>query len=159
MKNAFASGLHLKEAHPGVVLALQADARNHPGGLPAIAEITGRNYGTLRNMLCPTFMQQEPPLSLVIDVIELTGGRRTVPAIAQTGNQTALPLVMAGEGTPDEVARAFLDVVGRAGKLEGRTVEALADRLLVTRERVEMVELADDMIRAALQFRALASGG
>lgn len=159
MRSANGAGVHVKEAHAAVVRALQADARHHPGGIQALAEITGRNYGTLRNQLCPTYVDTDLSAHVLLDVVELTGGRLTVPSVAMLGNQTAVPVADAtAGGSVVEVSQSFLQAVHEVGILEARTVEALSDGRLSSSERADLVRMATGVIEAASRFRALVTG-
>lgn len=158
MKHSNRQRQHVKQRFPAIFRSLQADARDYHGGLPALADQLGRAYGGMKNALCPTNCDSEPTAELIFDVIEATGGHRTVTAIARLGGMTALPLCEMSHGEPADVCAAFLDVARRAGAVSARTVEALADNRLTSAERDEVANLLDDLIGAAVQMRALVRG-
>ncbi|WP_341649964.1 phage regulatory CII family protein [Thauera humireducens] len=158
MKHSNKPRKHVKERFQAVFRSLQADAREYPGGLPALSDQLGRAYGGMKNALCPTNYDSEPTAELIFDVIEACGGHRTVTAIARLGDMTALPMCQMSHGEPADVCNAFLDVARRAGAVSARTVEALADDRLTSAERDEVANLLDDLIGAAVQMRALVRG-
>ena len=158
MKHSKQPRPHVKQRFPAVFRALQADARDYPGGLPALSDQLGRAYGGVKNALCPTNYDAEPTAELIFDVIEAGGGQRTVTAIARLGDMTALPMCDLGHGEPADVGNAFMGVVRRAGAVNQRTVEALSDNKLTSMERDEVANLLDDLIGAAVQMRALVRG-
>lgn len=158
MKHAKSINLHVKSRFPAVFRALQADARDYPGGLPAVAEQLGRNYGSLRNAISPTNPNNEPTAELIFELIEACGAHRTVTAIARLGDMTAIPMCDASGGEPADVGNAFMEVVQRAGAVNARTVEALADGRLSSSERDEVADLLDNLISAAVQMRAVVRG-
>lgn len=158
MKRSSTPALHVKQKRAAIFRALQADARDYAGGLPALAQQLGRNYASMRNALNPTNLDSEPTFELVLDVIESTGGARTVPAVAWVGDQTALPAPGLDEGTCEEVTAAFMKLVGKAGKLKVATVQAMADGRICTAERDDLADLLDKLIASGVAMRALLRG-
>lgn len=158
MKRSVARRAHVKERYPSVFRSLQADARDYPGGLPALADQLGRSYGSLRNALGPTNHDSEPTLELFLEILEATGGARSIPATARLGDQTALPFVAHEEGSCAEAVRQFLEFVGHAGAVQAGVVEAVADGRLCSAERTELADLLDDLLRATLSLRAIVRG-
>lgn len=158
MKRSATRRPHVKERWPSIFRSLQADARDYPGGLPALAEQLGRAYGSLRNAVGPTNHDSEPTLELYHEILEATGGPRCIPATARLGDQTALPLVAHEEGSCAETVAQFLEFVGRAGAVQAGVVEAVADGRLCSAERTELADLLDDLLRATLSLRAIVRG-
>ena len=147
-----------KARFKAVFMGLQADARSYPGGLPELAHQLGRNYGPLRNALCPTTTDAEPTMELVLEVIEATGGQQAAQAVARLAGMTALPIPHAGHGEAHEVMGGFMSVVKEAGKLDMQTAEALEDGRLTAVERQAIAASLDALIAAAVEMRAMVRG-
>jgi len=159
MKKAFPEALTIKERHAGLFRALQADARDYPGGVSELADQTGYNYHTLRNGLCPTAHGQVPAFELVVDVIENTGAPRTLQYLARLGGQTVMPAVDVGDGSLASVSMTFLAAVHSVGVANATAAEALADNVLTRAERVKMADDLEPAIADLIRMRDQLRGG
>lgn len=140
MKHSSNEQAHVKQRFRAVALAIQADARNYHGGLPDLADQLNRNYGSLRNALCPTTYNAEPTLSLLLETIEATGGDRTIAAIARIGGKR---VVAADQDDTDDSPDSMLrKLTSKSGHLLSGFAEALEDGRLDSSEKAK---LADDL--------------
>ena len=67
-----------KQTDRGLFLALQADAKDYPGGIRALAEMLGVNGNTLGNGLNPDHDAQPPSFALTSRFIKTAQAKRTV---------------------------------------------------------------------------------
>lgn len=158
MKHGISSKPHVKERHRPVFLAAQADGRHYVGGMPAVAQQLGRNYGSIGNEYCPTTFNAQPTIGGFLDFIEITHAARTVQAVAMLAGMTAIPMPHGSSGTPSDVVAAFMHVVKEAGRVNERTAEALEDGRLDAQERADVGDYLDALIAAAVDMRALVRG-
>jgi hypothetical protein len=158
MKRTYTDRPHPKARFKAFFMGLQTDARSYPGGLPELAHQLGRNYGPVKNALCPTHEDAEPTLELVLEIIEATGGQQAAQAVARLAGMTALPIPHAGHGEATEVMSGFMSVVKEAGRLDMQTAEALEDGKLSVIERQTIAASLDALISAAVEMRAMVRG-
>ena len=158
MKRTYTDRPHPKARFKAFFRGLQTDARSYPGGLPELAHQLGRNYGPVRNALCPTNTDAEPTMELVLEVIEATGAQQAAQAIARLAGMTALPIPHAGHGEALEVMQGFMSVVKEAGRLDMQAAEALEDGRLSAVERQTIAASLDALVSAAVEMRAMVRG-
>lgn len=140
MKHSLNEQAHVKQRFRPVALAIQADARAYHGGIPDLADQLGRNYGSLRNALCPTTYNAEPTLSVLLETIEATGGDRTIAAIARLGGKRVVDADCDhSDDSPDSMLRKL---TSKSGHLLSAFAEALEDGRLDSSEKAR---LADDL--------------
>ncbi len=144
MKRSFVPGSHIKVRHSAVVLALQQDARRYGGGLPELADQLGRNYGTLKNALCPTNYNSEPTAELLLDVIETTGGAQTIAAIARLGGMRAVA-VPDNDVLPASKPELLRHLTATSGRCLAEFAEALGDGVVDADERARLVALLEQL--------------
>ena len=68
----------IKSTHRALFLALQADAKEFPGGISGVAKLIGVNGNTLANGINPDHPTAPPPFATIVEIITLTQARRTV---------------------------------------------------------------------------------
>ena len=130
----------LKARYRHVLLPLQSDAKRYHGGIHGLAVATERNGAVLCHKLCPDDASAAPTLEDFLSDVE------TVP-------------VVPSHRAPRDVLRAFLGLVQQAGEATSAGADAVADGVLSADERAALEPLLDELIGAAVEFRALVRGG
>ena len=72
-----------KQTHRSLFLAMQADAKEFPGGIRAIAEVMGMNGQTLANGINPDHEAPPPSFAVVLEIVVLAQAKRTVFSLSQ----------------------------------------------------------------------------
>ena len=62
---------------------MQADAKEFPGGIRAIAEVMGMNGQTLANGINPDHEAPPPSFAVVLEIVVLAQAKRTVFSLSQ----------------------------------------------------------------------------
>ena len=131
-----------KEVHRSLFLALQADAKEFPGGISGIAKSIGMNGKTLANGLNPDHEAPPPSFSVILEIIVLTQAKRSVFAIAQLVNQVTMDLDEPSDSCSEEKQiELFLTLVSSASKVMGDGSEFAKDKNFNASERRELAPL------------------
>lgn len=136
----------LKTRYRHVLTALQGDAKRYHGGIHGLASATERNGAVLCHKLCPNDVSAAPTLEDFLTDVETLQSVATVNALALLVGRTTVP-VSPTHRAPRDVLRAFLGLVRQA------------DGVLSADERAGLEPLLDELIGAAVEFRALVRGG
>lgn len=96
--------MSIKQTDRALFLAMQADAKDFPGGIRGLANFMGRNNSTLSNQLNTEHESAPPSLEVFVELIKLTKGRRTALAIAHMVDQVTMDLPSAEVSTDDPKA-------------------------------------------------------
>lgn len=115
-----------KQTHRALFLALQADAKEFPGGIRAIAEAMGMNGNTLSNGLNPDHEAPPPSFAAILEIVVLAQSKRTVFALAQLVGQVPMDFQLEHH-SPAESVRMFLSLIGTVSVLLGKGSEAAKD--------------------------------
>lgn len=105
----------IKQTHRALFLALQADAKEYPGGIRALAEIAGLNGNTLANGINPDHEAAPPSFGVVMEIIVLAQARRAVFALAHLVGQVPMDFQME-DRSPSDSIRLFMELVSTASK-------------------------------------------
>ena len=146
--------LHVKELFRGVFVALRADMKHRDGGASAVADECGFNAVVLNHKLSPDYRDDTPTLEQFLTVIERGECKRAVAAVAALVGQAAID-VPAGDVCPKSVIAAFMALLAQAGKLTAQGATDLADGRLDAAERERQAAMLDELIPAAVQYRAV----
>lgn len=76
-----------KQSDRAFFLALQADAKDFPGGIRALAAQIGVNNNTLANGINPDHEAPPASFALILEVIKLAQAKRAVFSLAQMVGQ------------------------------------------------------------------------
>lgn len=148
----------LKTRYRHVLTALQGDAKRYHGGIHGLASATERNGAVLCHKLCPNDASAAPTLEDFLTDVETLQSVATVNALALLVGRTTVP-VAPTHRAPRDVMRAFLGLVQQAGEATAAGADAVADGVLSADERAGLEPLLDELISAAVEFRALVRGG
>jgi len=136
-----------KDAHRALFLALQADAKEFPGGIRAIAEAMGMNGNTLSNGINPDHEAPPPSFAAILEVIVLSQAKRGVFALAQLVGQVPMDFELE-QKSPAESVRLFLSLIGTASDLLGKGSEAAKDGRFDANERLMLEPLLLALMKA-----------
>lgn len=104
-----------KQAHRALFLALQADAKEYPGGIRAIAHTMGMNGNTLANGLNPDHDAPAPSFGTILEIITLAQARRAVFSLAQMVGQVPMDVEL-DSVDPKAALAAFFELVQSASR-------------------------------------------
>lgn len=93
----------IKQSHRALFLALQADAKEYPGGVRAIADAMAMNGNTLANGLNPDHDAPPPSFSAILEIIVLAQARRSVFALAHLVRQVPMDFELQARAPRDAV--------------------------------------------------------
>lgn len=144
---------HVKVRYRSLFLALHAAALRHPGGITAMARVLGRNGQVMANQLNPND-GAIPPADVLLSVIELAGAVEALNALAWLLGCTTVP-IQAHDRAPREVMAGFLALMQRASAATQAAAQGLEDGRLDHEERTDLLPLLDQLIAAAVEFRAV----
>ena len=136
-----------KQAHRALFLALQADAKEFPGGVKAIAETMGMNGNTLSNGINPDHDAPPPSFSAILEIVVLAQARRAVFALAQLVGQVPMDFELDQRSTAESV-RLFLSLVHTASNLFSKGSEAAKDGRFDPDERRMLEPLLLSLMKA-----------
>lgn len=105
----------IKQAHRALFLALQADAKEFPGGIRALAESMGLNGNTLANGINPDHEAAPPSFAAIVEIIVLAQARRAVFALAHLVGQVPMDFETEDRSPADSI-RLFMELVGTASR-------------------------------------------
>jgi len=137
-----------KQVYRALFLALQADAKDYPGGIRAIAQVMGMNGNTLANGLNPDHEAPPPSFSSILEILTVAQAKRAVFSIAQLVDQIPMDFI-AEHPEPKQAVAAFLALVSSASKtLDSGSVAASDGRFCID-ERRQMEPLLLGLMRAS----------
>ncbi|GEM_PF-3360223 len=136
-----------KREHRRLFLALHADAKTYPGGISGLAREMGINGNTLTSQLNADSDHKPPAFSHIIELIVLTGGRRSIYAMCQLVGKVPMEMPMQ-DRSQEEAIRLFLKLVGTASKTFDTGSEAAADGVFCARERAVLEPLLLELLVA-----------
>lgn len=143
--------MSLKSKHRGLFLAMRADCKDYPGGLVAIAPALGRNYHTLANQMNPDSEQVPPSLEVMVEIMKMTGGKRTAFALAQLVDQVTMD-VQFDHHPPHEAVKMFMGLVHEASEAMGKGSEFAADMRFDATERMQLEPLLMALLRSTVEL-------
>ena len=112
----------------------------------------------LADKLSPNIFDKVPTVRELLEVFERTHSVPTANALALLLDRTTVPVAVAHQA-PRDVAVSFLGLVKQAGAATAMGADALVDGALDADERAALGPFLDDLISAAVSFRALVRGG
>lgn len=137
-----------KQVDRGFFLGLQADAKDYPGGIRALAESIGINPTTLANCLNPDHDAQPPSLAVLLEIVKAAQARRAVFSICQMVGQVPMDFELENR-SPAESVRLFLSLMHTVGDLLGAGSEAAKDGRFDAEERQMLEPLLLGLMKAA----------
>lgn len=149
---------HPKVKFRAVFVALHGDAKRYPGGITALAHELGMLPAVLADKLSPNIYDKVPKANELLEVFERTRSVATGNALALLIDRTTVPVGDA-HASPREVVQAFMGLTRRASDALAHGAEALEDGRLDADERAELEPLVDELVSAAVAFRAFLRGG
>lgn len=115
-----------KQTHRSLFLSMQADAKEFPGGIRAIAEVMGMNGQTLANGINPDHEAPPPSFAVVLEIVVLAQAKRTVFSLAQLVGQVPMDFYL-DHRSPAESVRLFLMLMTTIGSVIGKGSDAAQD--------------------------------
>lgn len=150
----------IKETHRALFLALQADAKEYPGGIRGLAEVIGINGNTLANGFNPDHEAQPPSFAVIVESIVLMQGKRSVFYMTRLVNQYPVDMdIDIGTHTGKQVVESFLTLVMASSNTLSHGSESAKDGVFDAKERNELEPLLLEMIKAATELLQLVRGG
>lgn len=141
----------IKQTNRALFLALQADAKEYPGGIRAIAEAMGMNGNTLANGINPDHEAPPPSFAVILEIVTLAQARRTVFALARLVGQIPMDFELELR-PPAEAMRLFLSLVSSASEMLGTGSEAAKDGRFDAGERAQLEPLLLALMKATGEF-------
>lgn len=141
----------IKQTHRALFLALQADAKEFPGGVRAIAETMGMNGNTLANGINPDHDAPPPSFSAILEIVVLAQAKRTIFALSQIVGQVPMDFELEHR-TPAEAVRLFLSLASSASELLGTGSEAAKDGRFDADERRTLEPLLLGLMKATAEL-------
>lgn len=139
--------MNFKHKNRALFLAMQADAKDFPGGIRAVAEYMGRNGNTLGNQLNPEHEAAPPSMEVLIELIKLTHGRRTVFGIAQLVDQVTFDQPASTTDSAAAVTQ-FLELLHEASEVFAAGSEFAKDLRFDADERKRLEPLLLHLMQA-----------
>lgn len=137
----------IKQTNRSLFLAMQADAKDFPGGIRAIADFLGRNSNTLGNQLNPDHDAAPPSMEVMVDLIKLAQGKRTTFALAQLAGQVTMEMQF-DHRPPGESVQRFMALVREASAVFGKGAEFAEDFRFDPAERKALEPLLMGLLKA-----------
>lgn len=141
----------IKDKHRSLFLAMQADAKDFPGGIRAVAEFMGRNAHTLGNQLNPDHDAAPPSLDVLVELMKLTRAKRTAFALAQLVDQVTMD-VRFDHRSPAESVQVFMALVHESGSVLGKGSEFASDLHFDAQERKALEPLLLNLLQATVEL-------
>lgn len=148
----------IKQSHRALFLALQADAKEYPGGVRAIAEAMGLNGNTLANGLNPDHDAPPPSFSAILEIIVLAQARRSVFALAHLVGQVPMDFELEARA-PGDAVRLFLSLVGSASHALAEGSERARDGHFCADDRRALEPLLLALMKATGELLQAVRGG
>ena len=148
----------IKQSHRALFLALQADAKEYPGGVRAIAEAIGMNGNTLANGINPDHDAPPPSFGVILEIVIVAQARRTVFALAHLVGQVPMDFELEPR-EPAEAVSLFLSLVSSASELLGVGSEAAKDGRFCADERRALEPLLLALMKATGELLQSIRGG
>lgn len=143
----------VKDRYRPFFVALRAAADRHPGGITALAQVQGRNAQVMANSLNPNYDQATPSADMLLATVELLQPIEAINYLAMMCGRTTVPV---GVGcSPREAMMAFLQLSEAVGQATQEASSDLQDGRLDPDERARLLPLLDQLITAAVEFRAV----
>ena len=136
-----------KQSDRALFLALQADAKDYPGGIRALAEDIGINGNTLGNGLNPDHDAQPPSFAVILEIVKIAQAKRTVFALAQMVGQVPMDFELE-QRSPTEAVSMFLSLIHTASDLFGKGSEFAKDHRFDAVERQQLEPLLLALMKA-----------
>lgn len=137
-----------KQSDRSLFLALQADAKEFPGGIRALSEILGINGNTLSNCLNPDHEAPPPSFSVVIEIVKVAQAKRAMFAMAQLVGQVPMDFELEHR-EPAEAVRLFLTLMHTVGDVLGKGSDAAKDGRFDADERRMLEPLLLGLMKSA----------
>jgi len=148
----------IKQVHRALFLALQADAKEYPGGVRGIAETLGMNGNTLSNGINPDHESPPPSFSVILEIVMLAQARRTVFALAHMVGQVPMDFELEPRD-PAVAVHLFLSLVSSASNLFGVGSEAAKDGRFDAAERRALEPMLLGLMKATGELLQAVRGG
>lgn len=137
----------IKDTDRSLFLAMQADAKDYPGGIRALAEMLGVNGNTLGNSLNPDSDSSAPSMAVLVELIKMAQAKRTVFALAQMVGQVPMDFDLE-QHSHAEAVRMFLTLIHSASDLFGKGSEFAKDGRFDAHERQHLEPLLLALMKA-----------
>lgn len=138
----------IKQAHRALFLALQADAKEYPGGVRAIAETMGMNGNTLANGINPDHEAPPPSFSVILEIVVVAQAKRAIFALAHLVGQVPMDFELEAR-PPAEAVKLFLSLVKASSELFSTGSEAAMDGRFDADERRALEPLLLALMKAS----------
>jgi len=148
----------IKQTHRALFLALQADAKQFPGGIRAIGESMGMNGNTLANGINPDHDAPPPSFGAILEIVMLAQARRAVFAMASMVGQVPMDFELEPR-EPAEAVRLFLSLVASASHLLCAGSEAAKDGRFDADERRALEPLLLALMKSSGELLQSVRGG
>ena len=136
-----------KQAHRALFLALQADAKEFPGGITELAHRIGCNKTTLANGLNPDNDTLPPSFTTILEIVLLAQAKRTVFALTQLTGQIPMDFEIENR-SPAEAVSLFLSLIHSASEMFSTGSEYAKDGRFDTTERRKLEPLLMALMKA-----------
>lgn len=140
-----------KERYRSLFLALQADAKEYPGGIRAMAEVMGLNGGTLSNGVNPDHEALPPSFAVILELITLCQAKRTVFALAQLVNQIPMDLDI-DHATEAESMQRMFTLIHQSGAMLQQASEHMRDGRIDQNERRQLEPVLYRLLQATAEM-------
>lgn len=137
-----------KQSDRSLFLALQADAKEFPGGIRALSEIIGINGNTLSNCLNPDHDAPPPSFSVVLEIVKVAQAKRTVFALAQMVGQVPMDFELEHR-SPADAMNLFMSLMHSVGEVIGKGSDAAKDGRFDADERRMLEPLLLGLMKSA----------
>ena len=141
----------IKQTNRALFLAMQADAKDFPGGIRAVADYMGRNSNTLGNQLNPEHEAAPPSLEVFVELVKLCHGRRSAFAIAQLVDQVTMDLPTAQHDQTASVP-LFMSLVHEASEVFSKGSEFAKDLRFDSLERKALEPLLMQLLKVTAEL-------
>lgn len=148
----------IKQTYRALFLALQADAKEFPGGISAIAKHLDMNGNTLANGINPDHEAAPPSFGTILEIVVLAQAKRAMFALAQLVDQVPMDFVLESRDPADAI-RLFMGLVSQAGKALSEGSERSQDGHFCADDRRALEPLLLALMKAAGEMLQCIRGG
>lgn len=141
----------IKTTDRALFLALQADCKDYPGGIRALADSMGLNPTTLANTLNPDNEASPPSMAALIEIIKVAQAKRAAFYIAQMVGQVTVDMEIEPKPRSQAIG-AFMELMHSVGDVIGKGSEFAKDNDFDAVERRTLEPLLIGLMKATAEM-------
>lgn len=140
-----------KQSDRSFFLSLQADAKEYPGGIRALAEMIGVNPTTLANGLNPDSETQPPSFAVILEIIKIAQAKRAIFSLAQMVGQVPIDFIVEHRSASESV-KLFMGLMHTVGGVIGDGSSYASDGRFDSEERKSLELLLHALLKSTCEL-------